>query len=1708
MWRTGDQRHRALPVAGAESPQVTGAPRFSIPSRWSPWLFAPVAAALLAAGTFAYREQVAEAQTARETELVAISGLKVSQAVAWRQERLAAARIRATAPDRVNTVAQWLQRPHDPALRARVIEMLEHARASHAYRSVWLATAAGTPLIAVGAPVTNGASSPADVVARAVAARDAVMGQLTIEAGTEKVLVDVAAPMIDRAGRLLAVLVVRDVPEDDPAAAHSFPLLQSWPTPSRTAETLVVRRDGDSVLYMNRLRHWPAPPLTLRKPLSATDLVAVQAVRGATGIVHGRDYRGVPVLAVVGPVPESDWILISKVDEEEFYADARWRGYTIAGATVGGVALATLLAMAIGGRRRRQELLARLHAERARREALEGSRATLRSIGDAVISTDTQGRVRQMNPVAERLTGWSEAEAVGRPLGEVLRVVDERTRAPVDCPVKRVLRSGDAVDLTRGALLLARDGTERPIADSGAPVRNEDGDPIGVVIVFRDQTAERAAQEKLAASEARLRLVLDTEPECVKLAAPDGRLLDINAAGLRMIEADSREQVLGRPIDALIHPADRGDYADLHRRALAGEAGTLSFRITGLKGTERCLEIHSAPFREAGGAVTAVLSVTRDVSELRHRQRTAALEASLLEAVSTGLPLAAVLRKTCLGVEAMFPGALASVLLVDRESGRLTHGAAPSLPDDYLRSIDGIRPGPNAGSCGTAVHRREAVIVEDIACDPLWKGHEKVALAHGLRACWSMPVLDGAGEAAATFAVYYRQPRRPSAEQLDAIGRVARIVGIAIERHRHDEALRESEVRFRQIAENIRDVFSIGDAATGRIFYVSPAYQSIWGRKAAVLYESPRDWLEAVHPEDRERMRRASDSVAQGAEYDETYRIVRPDGELRWIHGRGYPVRDARGKVHRKVGIATDITARRQAEAQLHKLSQAMEQSSESIVITDTRGRIEYVNEAFARNSGYSREEVLGRSPRLLQSGKTPRATYESLWATLRRGEVWRGEFINRRKDGSEYIEAALISPIKGPDGTVTHYLATKEDITARRGAERELERYRQHLEELVAERTRELEAAREQAEAANRSKSAFLANMSHEIRTPMNGVLGMLDVLEHGRLTEQQREMVRTARDSGRTLLAIIDDILDFSKIEAGQMHVERAPVAVADVVESLAESLLPLALRKDVELSVYVDPWLPRAVAGDALRLRQILFNLAGNAIKFSAGRAERRGRVAVRVTAAQRAPFALSVAVIDNGIGMSEETLARLFTPFTQAEASTTRRYGGTGLGLTICKRLADLLGGRIDVASRLGEGSTFTLILPCEVLEAAPAPAPFDLSGVRCLVLQAPGTDTEALAAYLQHAGARVQTAANAEQAAAMAAKLPAPVVAIRDAGAAQPSCEPALQAVPHLRHVVLTRGRRRRARLGANGVITLDSTALRRAALLRAVVAAAGGASLDAPTEDATTAPPAAPAPSGPTAARILVAEDDEINRLVIRQQLEVLGHTADFAVDGTDALHRWQHGDYALLLTDVHMPGVDGYALTRTIRAQEAQRGARRLPIVALTANAMRGEAERAKAAGMDDYLTKPLRIDVLREALQRWLAPSLGEAAPIEAAGEPTFDANALARTVGGDAAAMRELLVHWRAAAALMLAEMRDAAGHDDRARVATLAHRLKSSSRAVGAAALGGLCERLENAVRTGDNAAIGALLERVVEEHAAAEALLIRSDGRAPAAAEVN
>ena len=385
------------------------------------------------------------------------------------------------------------------------------------------------------------------------------------------------------------------------------------------------------------------------------------------------------------------------------------------------------------------------------------------------------------------------------------------------------------------------------------------------------------------------------------------------------------------------------------------------------------------------------------------------------------------------------------------------------------------------------------------------------------------------------------------------------------------------------------------------------------------------------------------------------------------------------------------------AETQLRKLSQAVEQSPEAVVITDLRGNIEYVNEAFISISGYLRDELIGCNSRLLQSGQTPPGTYTALWQALVAGRTWSGQFINRRKNGEIYYEHVQISPIRQPDGSITHYLGVKQDITERRRLSEELDRHRHHLEELVATRTAELAAAKQAAEVASQSKSAFLANMSHEIRTPMNAIVGLTHMLQRATRDAAQLDKLARIRESADHLLAVINDVLDISKIEAGKIELEHIAFDPVRLMERAAALIHDRAEAKGLALIVERPDTPLGGLLGDPTRLNQALINYLGNAVKFTSA-----GSVTLRCRPLAQTDTHLSLRfeVADTGIGIDSAITERLFMAFEQADNSTTRHYGGTGLGLAITRRLAEMMGGEAGVSSRPGEGSVFWLSVTLE------------------------------------------------------------------------------------------------------------------------------------------------------------------------------------------------------------------------------------------------------------------------------------------------------------------------------------------------------------------------------------------------------------------------
>ncbi|MCQ8104543.1 PAS domain S-box protein [Methylomonas sp. SURF-2] len=700
-----------------------------------------------------------------------------------------------------------------------------------------------------------------------------------------------------------------------------------------------------------------------------------------------------------------------------------------------------------------------------------------------------------------------------------------------------------------------------------------------------------------------------------------------------------------------------------------------------------------------------------------------------------------------------------------------------------------------------------------------------------------------------------------------------------------------------------------------------------------------------------------------------------------------------------RVAVITDITELKQAEAELRKLWLAVEQSPNSIVITNLDANIEYVNRHFSAVTGYSREEAIGQNPRILQSGQTSQATYEQMWEKITQGDSWSGELINRRKDGSEYIEWAQITPVRQPDGTITHYLAIKEDITEKKQVELELDSYRHNLENLVAARTRELELARRQAEAATVAKSQFLANMSHEIRTPMNAILGMLYLALKHQMPAALHNHLSKAQSAAHSLLGIINDILDFSKIEAGKLEFEATEFALDGVLEQLTDAIGLQAEQKGVEFLIRYDVKIPSMLQGDPLRLKQILLNLCGNAIKFT-----ERGEVelGLRMLSNKDGIVTLQMSVRDTGIGMDNELQNRLFQKFTQADQSTTRRFGGTGLGLAISKHLVELMGGRIWVEdTQPGKGTTICCTLQLRIarqaemhkseLYAQTGPL---LKGIRVLVVDDNAVSREILAEMLRYFQLEVSVAADGLSALQLlqASTEQAFDLVLMDWRMPGMNGDEATRRIhadsaiaPKPKVIMVTAYGREEVMLLAQqaGVDGFLIKPVSPSSLLDSILTVLERGSISG-RQDKTLAIAHSIAPPDFAGVRVLLVEDNAINREFATELLLSMHLDVDEAINGEEALSMVQQQDYDAVLMDIQMPVMDGLEATRQIRALAKNAGNERfatLPIIAMTALAMTRDAEESLAAGMNDHVTKPVEPTRLFACLSKWLPPAGAEA-------------------------------------------------------------------------------------------------------------------------------
>ncbi len=846
---------------------------------------------------------------------------------------------------------------------------------------------------------------------------------------------------------------------------------------------------------------------------------------------------------------------------------------------------------------------------------------------------------------------------------------------------------------------------------------------------------------------------------------------------------------------------------------------------------------------------------------------------------------------------------------------------------------------------------------------------------------------------------------------------------------------------FSQLLNLINDLVLSLSLDGKKLLYINAAAQDIYGRELNEFAKNPTLWFDALHPDDQPQLASKYRDIRKLRKVHQQFRVIQPNGEIRWLQGTIRVITDRDNKPTGIGCIAKDVTRRVTTEMALEEATAIYHSLVESLPINvfrkDREGRIVFANQRYCDTLGKPLKKLVGKTDYDLFSKElSDKYCNDDRWV-LQTGLPFHDIEEHPSPDSGKIFVEVLKAPVTDADGRRVGIQGMFWDVTARKRAEQALRE------------------AKEMAEAANQAKSDFLANMSHEIRTPLNAIIGMTDLLIDTPLERSQREYLSMVQQSGESLLTLINDILDFSKIEAGKLEIENQSFNPRD---RLADSMRTLALRahdKGLELAMRIDAKVPRRIIGDIARLRQVLVNLVGNAIKFT-----HAGEIIVEIDVETFSELEVSLkfTVSDTGIGIPENKITNIFDEFMQADSSTTRQYGGTGLGLAIGARLVDLMGGELQVYSLVGQGSRFffTLKFPVdpytdEVDEA------IDMSDVPVLLVDDNQTNLRILDEMMRSWGMKTFTADSAERALGLlkslaAAKQPVAIV-LSDVNMPQSDgyemakwirSEPSISMTPI---ILLTSGGRQgesqlRRELNIHSQLFKP---VKQSELLDSIATALGKQLVALP--DGEVAGAAGEARS----LKILLAEDNVVNQRLAIGLLEKYGHQVRVVTNGRDCVDVFESESFDMVLMDVQMPEMDGIEATRAIRELE-RNTSQRIPIIAMTAHAMSGDRDRCIDAGMDDYVAKPIRVGDLMRAVGAHVDKSQ-LAAPSIDAGQSVNWGDAF-ETVGGDRELLVDLVNVFLEERAAMIGEIRSAIDADDPRELRRCAHAMKGALKHLGA------------------------------------------------------
>jgi len=1281
-------------------------------------------------------------------------------------------------------------------------------------------------------------------------------------------------------------------------------------------------------------------------------------------------------------------------------------------------------------------------------------KAIFNSANFSKIATDANGVIQIFNVGAEHMLGYSAEDVVNKitpadisdPLELIARslALTKELGTPISPGFEALVHKAsrgieDIYELT----YIRKDGSRFPAVVSVTALRDAQEEVIGFLLIGTDNTLRKQAESALHESEAQFRTLVEAVPQMVWITRADGGNVYFSQQWMNYTGLSLKES-MDNGWNAC-HPDDRPRALNAWQSAIATTAGAYSVecRLRRADGVYRWWLIQGVRQLDSDGVTIQWFGTCSDIHENRLAREELRHQASLLDLSHDSI-------------------------VVRDQNGRIQF---------WSRGAEEMYGFSKSQATGQVIHDLLRTVFPEplvaIEAELLREGRWEGELRHTTR--------DGANILVSSRWVTQRYTEGKASLVMETNNNITG-------RREAERKLRLSDDELRLLIAGVKDYAIVMLDPDGNVVSWNEGAVSIMGYSAEEIrgchcakFYTPDAVLQGTPA-------RALALAIESGRIEEEGLRVRKDGSQFTAHVVTSPLFDENGKIRGFGKVMRNITARKKAESDTNALLRTIHLHS-IVSVADRAGRIVDVNDTFCAISGYSRQELLGQTHHIINSGLHSPQFWTDMWQNIASGKSWRGEICNRSKQGSLYWVDSIIVPFMDDDGRPIKFLSIRNDITAAK-----------QQEQLLREET-------EKATVANSAKSEFLANMSHEIRTPMNAIIGMTRLALRKNPGAGQLNYLNKIDNAAHSLLGIVNDILDYSKIEAGKMDLEQIAFSLDEVLNNLDDIVREKAEHKGIEIAFCMTDETPHFLKGDPLRLGQILINLVNNAIKFT-----EEGRVIVEVKVEEGGGDTrkLTFSVADTGIGMTSEQVSNLFQSFNQADTSITRKYGGTGLGLAISKQLCELMQGTLSVESQPNKGSTFYFTavfgVATEGLPLYAGARRRDLIKKSILIVDDSENARDMLIAMLKANGLVARAVPSGEEA----------LAAIKGASEAgtpfdlvlmdwrMPGIDgieasrriKALRTTSRIPAVLMVSAFEREEAMSGVASRELDGFLLKpvNESLLIDTIAGIFGVRSGCPGSGSRNAPGHFPAELAHR--RVLLVEDNEVNRDLATELLSDLGIVVSVAVNGREGVDMVAAEPFDLVLMDFQMPVMDGLTATRQIRADDRFA---KLPILAMTAHAMNGDRERSLNAGMNDHITKPIDPNRLTAALIRWMpeleverpesrAEFKNPTPPQEDIPEQLFPFNiqaALVRT-NGKTRLLRKLMLGFRDEYTSAISDLREHVAAGRTADAERLAHSLKSVAGMLEAHDLAEAASAVEGSLRSGERAGLGLLIENLGRE----------------------